>query len=309
MGLPFRRNVQCLINRGIPAHMSTSVAARLDRIPPFRLHRRMGIAVGFACFFDLYDIFLGGVLAAVLAEQWDLGTSGKALVISSGFAGMFFGAIILGTLADYLGRRRMFLINLMIYSGFSLAAAFSPNLAWLAILRFCAGFGLGSELSLSDTYLSELLPRQVRGRYMAGAYTLGFFGVPLAALIGAKFVAGEHLLIDGWRWLLVVGSLGAVVVWTMRRNLPESPRWHEIRGRTEEADRATRELEDKARAELGVAELPEPEPVEVVPAEGATIAEIFQPPYRRRTVMLYIFQFLQTVGYYGFGTLAPLVLA
>ena len=98
--------------RGNPGSLATSVAARLDRIPPFRLHRRMGIAVGFACFFDLYDIFLGGVLAAVLAEEWDLGTSGKALVISSGFAGMFFGAIVLGTLADRLGRRRMFLLNL-----------------------------------------------------------------------------------------------------------------------------------------------------------------------------------------------------
>src|SRR4051794_15976635 len=291
------------------ATSSTTVAARLDRIPPIRMHKRMAVAVGFANFFDLYDIFLGGVLAAVLAEEWGLGTSGKALVIASGFGGMFFGAILLGTLADYLGRRRMFLINLMIYSGFSLAAAFSPNLAWLAILRFCAGFGLGSELSLSDTYLSELLPRQVRGRYMAGAYTLGFFGVPLAALIGAKFVAGEHLLIDGWRWLLVVGSLGAVVVWTMRRNLPESPRWHEIRGRHDEADRATRELEDKARADLGVERLPEPEQVEVAPAKGASISQIFRPPYRQRTVMLYIFQFLQTVGYYGFGTLAPLVLA
>src|SRR3954451_24012032 len=144
----------------------------------------------------------------------------------------------------------MFLINLAIYSGFSLLAAFSPELTWLAILRFCAGFGLGAELSLSDTYLSEILPRQVRGRYMAGAYTLGFFGVPLAALIGARFVAGEHLLIDGWRWLLVLGSLRAGAVCTMRRSLRESPRWHEIRGRHDEADRATRELEDKARAEL-----------------------------------------------------------
>jgi putative MFS transporter len=291
------------------ATSSTTVAARLDRLPPIRMHKRMAVAVGFANFFDLYDIFLGGVLAAVLAEEWGLSTNGKALVIASGFAGMFFGAIVLGTMADYLGRRRMFLINLMIYSGFSLAAAFSPNLAWLAILRFFAGIGLGSELSLSDTYLSELLPRQVRGRYMAGAYTLGFFGVPLAAFIGAKFVADQQLLIDGWRWLLVVGSLGAVVVWTMRRNLPESPRWYEIRGRHDEADRATRKLEDQARAELGVSELPAPEPVEVVPAEGAAISEIFRPPYRQRTVMLYIFQFLQTVGYYGFGTLAPLVLA
>jgi putative MFS transporter len=293
----------------MPSASSTTVAARLDRIPPIRMHRRMSVAVGFANFFDLYDIFLGGVLAAVLAETWGLSTNGKALVIASGFGGMFFGAITLGTLADYLGRRRMFLINLMIYSGFSLAAAFSPDLMWLAILRFLAGFGLGSELSLSDTYLSELLPRQIRGRYMASAYTLGFFGVPLAAFIGAKFVAGEHLLIDGWRWLLVVGSLGAVIVWTMRRNLPESPRWYEIRGRYDEADRATRRIEDTAREELGVAELPEPEPVAVAPATGAPIAEIFSPPYRRRTVMLCIFQFLQTVGYYGFGTLAPLVLA
>ena len=113
---------------------------------------------------------------------------------------------------------------------------------------------------------------------MAGAYTLGFFGVPLAAFIGAKFVADQQLLIDGWRWLLVVGSLGAVVVWTMRRNLPESPRWYEIRGRHDEADRATREFEDQARAELGVSELPEPEPVEVAPATGATVSA---GPWRR----------------------------
>jgi putative MFS transporter len=291
--------------------MSISVAARLDRIPPFRLHRRMGIAVGFACFFDLYDIFLGGVLAAVLAEQWSLGTGGKALVISSGFAGMFFGAIVLGTLADYLGRRRMFLANLMIYSGFTLAAAFSPNLAWLALFRFCAGIGLGAELTLADSYMSEILPRQVRGRYIAWAYTLGFMGVPLAAFIGGRFVAGEDLLIDGWRWLLVVGSLGAVIVFFLRRSLPESPRWHEIRGEHEIADRETTAMEDAAKAELGLRELPEPEPdVQVTESTGqTTLREIFTPPYRRRSVMLWIFQFLQTVGYYGFGTLAPLVLA
>jgi putative MFS transporter len=165
----------------------------------------------------------------VLADQWGLGTSGKALVISSGFAGMFFGASLLGTVADRLGRRKTFLWTLIVYSGFTLAAAASPNLTWLAILRFCSGFGLGAELSLADSYLSELLPRQVRGRYMATAYTLGFFGVPLAAFIGAKFVASEDLLIDGWRWLLIVGSLGALIVWAMRRSLPESPRWSRSR--------------------------------------------------------------------------------
>ncbi len=270
----------------------------------------MAVAVGFACFFDLYDVFLGGVLAAALEEPWHLGTAGKALVISSGFAGMFFGAIILGTLADYFGRRRMLLVNLAIYSGFTLIAAFAPGLAWLAVFRFLAGFGLGAELTLTDSYLCEILPRQVRGRYIAGAYTLGFVGVPLAAFIGAKFVAGNDLLIDGWRWLLVVGSLGAAIVFAMRRSLPESPRWHEIRGNHAEADRATRALEEAAMADLGLSSLPEPEDVEVAPAgPDATLRQIFTPPYRRRSVMLWTFQFLQTVGYYGFGTLAPLVLA
>src|SRR3954470_14396114 len=209
---------------------SPTVAARLDRIPPMRMHRRMAVAVGFANFFDLYDIFLGGVLAAVLAEPWNLSTNGKALVIASGFGGMFFGAVFLGTAADYFGRRKMFLINLMIYSGFSFAAAFSPDLTWLAILRFGAGIGLGAELSLSDTYLSELLPRQVRGRYMAGAYTLGFFGVPLVALVGAGFVAGHEILgIEGWRWLLVIGSLGAGVGFLLgpRRLARRGRRLHE----------------------------------------------------------------------------------
>jgi putative MFS transporter len=273
------------------------------------MHRRLGIAVGLANGFDLYDIFLAGVLAAVLAVQWKLTTDGKALVIGSGFAGMFFGAIVLSALADRLGRRRVFLWNLMIYSVFTLAAAFSPNLTWLAILRFCAGFGLGAELSLSDTYLSELLPRRVRGRYMAGAYTFGFIGVPLAAFIGAEFVAKHNLLIAGWRWLLVIGSLGAAIVWVMRRGLPESPRWYETRGDLQRADEATSAIEQAACSQLGLSELPEPEAVEVAPTRKVRRSEIFEPPYGRRSLMLWFFQFFQTVGYYGFGTLAPLVLA
>jgi putative MFS transporter len=295
---------------GVAAPPSTrvSVAARLDRIPPFRMHKRLAVAVGFANFFDLYDIFLGGVLAAVLTPIWGLSTDGKALVIASGFGGMFIGAVVLSALADRLGRRRVFLLNLLIYSAFSLAAAFAPNLTWLSILRFCGGVGLGAELSLSDTYLSELLPRAVRGRYMAWAYTLSFVGVPLAAFIGGQFVAKHTLLIAGWRWLLVAGSIGAIIVWAMRRGLPESPRWHEIRGDEAAADRATAAIEDQARAQLGLATLPEPQPVEVAPARETKLRDVLEPPYGRRSAMLWFFQFFQTVGYYGFGTLAPLVL-
>jgi putative MFS transporter len=288
----------------------TSIAARLDRVPLFAMHRRLAVVVGIGTFFDLYDIFLGGVLAAVLAEEWGLGTNGKALVIASGFAGMFVGAIAFGSLADRFGRRRMFLINLFVYSGFSLLAAASPSLAWLAVLRFLGGLGLGGELTLADTYLSELLPARVRGRYIAWAYTFGFIGVPVAAFVGAKFVADTHLLIDGWRWLLVIGALGAAIVWALRRSLPESPRWHEIRGDLAAAEAGTRAIEEAAMRDLGLRELP-PAAEAVAPEKrpAAGFGEIFSERYRRRSTMLFIFQALQTVGYYGFGTLAPLVLA
>jgi len=285
-----------------------TVSARLDRIPLFSMHRRLAVVVGLGTFFDLYDIFLSGVLAAVLAEPWQLGTNGKAALISSAFAGMFFGAIALGALADRYGRRTMFMVNLAIYSIFTLAAAAAPNLEWLIALRFLSGLGLGGELVLADTYLSELLPRRSRGRYIAWAYTFGFAGVPIAAFVGGRFVAGEQLLIDGWRWLLIVGSLGAAVIWLLRRQLPESPRWQEIHGDHAGAEATTARIEAAARRELGGAELAPPEDVEREPERPAALREVFAPAYRRRSAMLWIFHVLQTAGYYGFGSLAPLVL-
>ena len=284
-----------------------NAVSRLERLPLCRWHRRMTILVGIGTFFDLYEVFLGGVLGATLATQWGLGTTGKALVISSSFIGMFFGAIGFGVLADIFGRRRMFLVNLGIYSLFSLAAAASPNLTTLVVLRIIAGLGLGAELTLVDTYLAEFLPRRARGRYISWAYTLGFLSVPLVALAGARLVAGHDLAISGWRWLLIVGSLGAFILWILRRQLPESPRWLTIHGRTDEADSVVDRIELEVQAATR-AELPRPVPVPDEPPVRLSLGTMFGRTYRRRTVMLWVFQVLQTVGYYGFGSLAPIVL-
>ncbi|AIA02708.1 MFS transporter [Streptomyces noursei] len=287
----------------------TRVAARLDRLPPSRWHRKVTLLVGIGAFFDLYEIFLGGVLAAVLAEQWGLGPTAKSAVIAAGFLGMFVGANVLSVLADRLGRRRMFLVNLGGYAFFSLAAAAAPDLGWLLALRFLAGLGLGAELVLVDTYLAEFLPRAVRGRYLAHAYTLGFVGVPVAALLGARLVAGHPVLgVDGWRWLLVVGALGAAFIQLMRRHLPESPRWLSVHGRSEEADRIVTDIERRVVAETGIS-LPSVPDTTDVPERRVPLGAMFRGEQRRRTVMWWIFQVLQTVGYYGFGSLAPVVLA
>ncbi|MFB6571471.1 MFS transporter [Streptomyces noursei] len=286
----------------------TRVAARLDRLPPSRWHRKVTLLVGIGAFFDLYEIFLGGVLAAVLAAQWGLGPTAKSAVIAAGFLGMFVGANVLSVLADRLGRRRMFLVNLGGYAFFSLAAAAAPDLGWLLALRFLAGLGLGAELVLVDTYLAECLPRAVRGRYLAHAYTLGFVGVPVAALLGARLVAGHPVLgVDGWRWLLVVGALGAAFIQLMRRQLPESPRWLSVHGRSGEADRIVTDIERRVVAETGIS-LPSVPDTTDVPERRVPLGAMFRGEQRRRTVMWWIFQVLQTVGYYGFGSLAPVVL-
>ena len=293
------------------------IAARLNRLPPTRTHVQATIIAGIGSFFDLFDIFLAGVLGTVLTQQFSLDRLWLPAALSSAFVGMFIGAIVLGRLADRVGRRTAFLLNLGIYSAFTLAGAFSVNAPMLIVSRFLAGIGIGAELTLVDAYLSELLPARLRGRYTAWAYTLGFLGVPAAGLLGRILVPLEPFGIEGWRWLFVAGSLGAVIVWFVRRRLPESPRWLESVGRIAEADAIVREMESES-APGGPLLTPKTQetPAAGSPTRAGLVLETRQSPwillggeYRSRAIMLGVFHIFQTVGYYGFGTLVPLVLA
>ncbi len=290
----------------------TATSSVLEQLPVSRWHWRLVVLVGLGTFFDLYEVFLGGVLAPVLAKEFGLGTLGKSMVIAAGFAGMFIGANVLSVAADRLGRRRVFILNLLVYSLFSFAAAFSPNIETFLVLRVIAGIGLGAELVLVDTYLAEFAPARYRGRMTAWAYTIGFLGVPLAALLGGKLVARHELFgIDGWRWLLLFGGLGAVLVLALRTMLPESPRWLESRGRYAEAHRVVESVAAKVDPGLSVPEAAEQASDPSSGDDARSVADVLRiafRDYRKRTVMLVIFQVLQTVAYYGFGTLAPLVL-
>jgi putative MFS transporter len=286
--------------------MSVSVAARLNRLPPIRTHRRATIIAGIGTFFDLFDIFLAGVLGTVLTQQFQLDRLALPAALGSAFVGMFIGATLLGRFADRFGRRTAFLLNLSIYSVFTLAGAFSTSATMLIATRFLAGIGIGAELPLVDAYLGELLPARLRGRYTAWAYTLGFVGIPAAGLLGRILVPLEPLGIDGWRWMFVAGSLGAVIVWFVRTSLPESPRWLESVGRTAEAEAIVARMEEEASA---AGPLQPPSRDEAARVGRARLSLLFGTQYRSRTIMLGVFHIFQTVGYYGFGTLVPLVLA
>jgi MFS transporter, putative metabolite:H+ symporter len=290
------------------------VAERIDRLPVTRTQRRATVIVGLGLFFELYELFLTGVLSSVLVGEFGLTKAELALVLASTFIGMFVGALILGALADRLGRRGAFLLNLAVYSVFSLLGAFSMNAAWLVVTRFMAGVGLGAELPLADTYLTDLLPARHRGRYIARAYTVGFIGVPVVGFIAHWITATSFIGVAGWRWMFVIGSLGAFIVLLLRRGLPESPRWLESVGRTGEAEAIAIRLEDEAHdltpepARAVPDSVPTGAPAPAAPGVRTGMGALFARPYNRRTGMMVVFHVFQTIGYYGFGTMVPLVL-
>jgi len=281
------------------------IAARLDRLPITRSHRAIVAIAGVGTFFDLFDIFLAGVLGTVLIDRFHLDRVSLPLVLASGFLGMFLGALGLGLMADRLGRRRAFLLNLAIYSSFTLLGAFATSAGMLIAARFVAGIGIGAELPLVDAYLSEFLPPRHRGRYTAVAYTVGFIGVPAVGFLARALVPRQPFGIDGWRWVFVAGSLGGAIIWWLRRDLPESPRWLESRGRHAEADAIVTRLEREAGYVVTSSNRAS---ADTTAAAAAPVARLFSSQYAGRTIVLWIFQIFQSVGYYGFGTLVPLVL-
>jgi putative MFS transporter len=290
-----------------------TITARMDRLPIVRTHRRATIAVGLGLFFEFYEVFLAGVLSSVLVADFHLSKSALAPLLASTFIGMFLGALLLGRVADRFGRRGAFLLNLGIYSLFSLVGAFSVNPLMLLATRFCAGIGLGAEPPLADTYLTDLLPARCRGKFLALAYTVAFIGVPVVGFLAHGLTTATIAGIPGWRWMFVIGALGSAVVLLMRTGLPESPRWLATRGRTEEADAVVLMME----AEAGGRTV-EPTPAPAAAAKAAPVDEpvatdsrlrtLFGPVYGKRTTMMALFHVFQTIGYYGFGTMVPLVL-
>lgn len=289
-----------------------SAAARLERLPVGGWHRKLTAIVGIGAFYEYFEVFVGGVLATVLAPLWGLNTFETACLIGSVFAGMFVGATFLGRLADRVGRKRMFLVNLGVYLVFSLVAAFSPSIWFLVACRFLAGIGAGAEAALIPTYLGEFIPRLLRGRYIGYAFVIAFLAYPAVALAGAP-LAKAHWHMDGWRWLLVIAASGIVFVLWMRRNMPESPRWLVSVGRYDEAEAEMQRIEAEVEASLG-RPLPEPDmsnAPSLVPTENherVRLVELFRGENRNRMIAVGALWTIGVLGYYGFSSLAPMLL-
>jgi putative MFS transporter len=299
------------------AQAAPSVSARLDRLPPTRYFSGLVVRIAIGGWFEFYEMFMAayislgligsGLYRATTAGLFDV--NGFASFLGSFFAGMFVGTVALGGFTDRFGRRAVFTGAMLIYSVATFVAAFQTSPEAMDVWRFFAGVGIGVQLITVDTYISELTPSRARGRYSAFSILVILTSVPVVAVLSYLLVPHTVLGLDGWRWVMIIGSAGAILIWFMRRGLPESPRWLESKGREAEAHAIVDAIEARVIAETGRTLAP---PGLDAPAssrgEQGSWAEMWQGRYLRRTVMLSMFNFFQTFGVYGFGAWVPVLL-
>jgi len=277
-------------------------AERLDGLPFNTQHRKLLVGSGVGWALDAMDVGLVSFVMAALAQQWGLGAGQLSLLASIGFVGMAVGAGLGGLLADRIGRRQVFALTLLVYGLATGASALVGTLAALVALRFVVGLGLGAELPVASTLVSEYAPRRIRGRLVVVLESFWAVGWILAALVGYFVVPSSE---DGWRWALAIGVVPALYAVVVRRALPESVRFLEGAGRADEAEAAVRAFE-RARP-LGrdrPAAAEEPAPADA--AEGAR--GIWSSGLRRRTAALWTVWFCINFAYYGAFTWLPTLL-
>jgi putative MFS transporter len=221
----------------MPAY-GASVAQRLDALEIGPFHWRLLGLIGGGMFFDAFDNFLAGSVLGTLVHQGLSDLRLNALFISMGFAGLTLGAWGAGVVGDRFGRRFSYQFNLLIFGVTSIAAALAPSMTWLIALRFLMGIGLGAEIVVGYSTLNEFVPAHARGRFSSLLNLITNSSVLVSAAAG--FLVIPHF---GWRWMFVIPGAGALVIWYLRKSMPESPRWLAVVGRDREAQAVVERIE------------------------------------------------------------------
>ena len=306
--------------------------ARLDALPFTRRHGRLVVGSGVGWALDAMDVGLISFVIAALRVQWGLSSGELSWIASIGFVGMAIGASVGGLLADRIGRRQVFALTLLVYGLATGASALAWSVGALMALRFVVGVGLGAELPVASTLVSEFAPARIRGRVVVVLEAFWAVGWMLAALIGFLVIPRAD---DGWRWALAIGAVPALYALVVRRGLPESVRFLERVGRGAEAERVVRGFEDSrpllgsfSRGTLGAGTIPHDvgapatppasDATTAVPAGAAAPAagpgpaprprDLWGRAMRRRTAAAWTVWFFVNFAYYGAFVWLPSIL-
>lgn len=272
---------------------SLSRNERLDRLPVTPKHKKLlwGSGIGWAL--DAMDVGLISFIMAALAVHWNLESSQTSWIATAGFIGMALGATLGGLLADRFGRRHIFALTLLVYGVATGASALATSLGLLIALRFIVGLGLGAELPVASTLISEFAPRKIRGRMVVLLEAFWAAGWIAAAVIGTFVVGASD---TDWRWALAIGMVPALYALYVRMALPESVRYLEATNRHAEAEEIVQSFETSALDNGAVLSQQTP-PAEVDADPTAT--SIWSPTLRARTAALWIIWFCINLSYYG----------
>jgi putative MFS transporter len=280
---------------------TVNAGARLDRLPASRFHYRMLGLIGGGMFLDAFEIYLqGAVLAALIGIGWSTPAM-NANFISVTFAGMVVGAWFAGILGDRYGRRFSYQANLLIFGLASLAGAAAPSMEWLIAARFIMGIGLGAEIVVGYVTIAEIVPPSSRGKWGSALAVITNSSLFVSALIARLVIPNI-----GWRWMFVIVGIGALIVWQLRKRMPESPRWLEAHGELDEADRVLKEIEGEVERSTGR----KLEPVGALAAPRASgtadsLSELFSASMIRRTITGSVILITLNTAIYGFIAFLP----
>lgn len=275
------------------------LVSRIQRLPIGKFHYTLLWVIGLGWMFDAMDTGLISFILAKMAEDWHMSPTEKGWVVSIGFVGMAIGAVCSGGLADRIGRKTVFAATLVIYSLATAACAFAPNLTWLLVFRFIVGLGLGGQLPVAVTLVSEYIPAQVRGRFIVLLESFWGLGWLYAALV-AYFVIPKF----DWHMAFLIGgipALYAIVIWF---KVPESIPYLINRGRIVEAHALVQQIERQCGVEVIEHIIVKP----VAEKKNVSFTQLWSGAFARRTLMLWLIWFGIVYSYYGIFTWLPSLL-
>ena len=267
-----------------PLHVSANaeLIARLERLPVTPRLMLLRVIVGIATFFDAYTVLAIAFAMPQLVSEWNLTSTEVGMIISAGYIGQLFGAVLFGSLAEKIGRLKVLLITIVLFVSMDMACLFAWSGVSMMAFRFLQGVGTGGEVPVASAYINEFIGAEKRGRFFLLYEVIFPVGLMFAGMVGFLLVP-----IYGWKAMFVVGLIPAILTIPLRWFMPESPRWLASKGRLAEANAVVKQLEDSATQRGAILREPVLRPVEAKETLRSGWRELFKGIYLKRTLMIW----------------------
>jgi putative MFS transporter len=267
-----------------PSHdaANAELIARLERLPVTTRLMLLRVIVGIATFFDAYTVLAIAFAMPQLVSEWKLTPTEVGMIISAGYVGQIFGAVIFGSLAEKIGRLKTLFITIVLFVSMDVACLFAWSGASMMIFRFLQGVGTGGEVPVASAYINEFIGAEKRGRFFLLYEVIFPIGLMFAGMVGFFLVP-----IYGWKAMFIVGLVPSVLTIPLRWFMPESPRWLASKGRIAEADAVVKLLEDSATRRGVVLRQPTVRPLDTNATARSDWRELFKGIYLKRTFMIW----------------------